>query len=108
MSDLISRKAVMEYLSELCNTKDTSAYGLQLMGNYEAMKIKLAERDLVKSISENIYGFECAYDVDKAIQDLKDHSYKANEWNDETQSFDLPVIELDLAVRLVKGAVKDE
>ena len=49
-----------------------------------------------------------AFDVDKVIQDLKDHSYKANEWNDETQSFDLPVIELDLAVRLVKGAVKDE
>lgn len=50
MNDLVSRKAVKEYLIELCNTKDTSAYGLQLMGNYEAMRIKMAQRDCLSEL----------------------------------------------------------
>ena len=101
MSDLISKKAVLEYLSELCNTKDISAYGLQLMGNYTAMKSKLAERDLVKGIIENIYGFECAYDVDKIVEQMVTGSVCV-------RVDDEPFIMLDEAIEIVKGAIQDE
>lgn len=48
--EYINKEEFLEYLSELCNTKDTSAYGAQLMGNYDKMNEKLAERDFVKDI----------------------------------------------------------
>ena len=44
----------MEYLSELCETKDTAAYGSQLMGNYEKMRRYLAQRDCIKEIMEHV------------------------------------------------------
>lgn len=78
MSDLISRKAVIEYLKELCETKDTSAYGLQLMGNYEAMRSKIAERDCVKSIIEEINDIPSAYDVDKVMEQLEKKMFTAD------------------------------
>jgi hypothetical protein len=115
VSDLISRQAVLEYLSELCETKDTSAYGMQLTGNYTDMKSKLAERDCVNGIIENIRGFNCAYDVDKVVEQLEERKGDNIRYAKLKGNSDYKKIghicrsdEDDYAIRIVKGAVKDD
>jgi hypothetical protein len=95
MSDLISRKALIKAMEKKYDIANET--GMYPTGLSEAFIIT------EKIIREQ----PTAYDVDKVVKDLKDHSYKSREWNPETQSFDMPVIELDLAIRLMKGAVKE-
>jgi len=49
-----------------------------------------------------------AYDVDKVVEQIKEASYEAREWNDKTQSFNLRMIEEDEAIEIVKGGGKGE
>lgn len=44
-----------------------------------------------------------AYDVDKVVEKLRKVSYETEEWNDNSSSFDLRMIEEADAVDIVKG-----
>jgi hypothetical protein len=43
-----------------------------------------------------------AYDADKVVEQLENASCK------DIDGYDLPIIDLDVAIKIVKGAVKDE
>lgn len=90
MSDLISRKALINILQE----KGDNNIGL-LRNNM------LFARKLVESVP-------IAYDVDKVVEWLEDNRQEALCMADESEYFLGQLALLNRVIPLVKGAVKDE
>lgn len=107
MSKLISREVVLECLQELCETKVTSAYGLQLIGDYASMRTKLNEGDCIKDIIQEISKIPTAYNVEKVVDELKGASGIQFDGKQESYQLDW-CIHAERAIEIVKGGGVDE
>ena len=96
MGDLISRKALIKAMEKKYDIAE--ATGMYPTGLSEAFII--TERIINEQAT--------AYDVEKVVEQIKEVSYEAREWNDKTQSFNLRMIEEDEAIEIVKGGGKGE